>query len=351
LANVQPQFDQFHEAIRLRRFEENQTLRDKRDIIRKKLRDRLPGIFELHDETCPAFSFRDQGSYEMGTGTKPLNSDFDIDQGLYFATDTEAYPDPVVLKQHVFDALDGHTKDVRIRRSCVTVFYQRDGEPVYHVDLAVYVDGALEPDGKARLAKGKEHSEPLYRFWEVSDPQGLTDKIFARFVGPARRQFRHNVRYLKRWRDENFPSSGYAAPLGIGLTIMAYDDFRPTFSDSFAGTPNDLEALRTLIAASLAKFRDVWDPETQTWARRLTVNLPVEPWNDLFERMTNAQMADFETKLQTLLAALEAATRAVDPVEACVALRGVFGKDFPVPPREDTAKRHAPAIISSSSSA
>jgi len=351
LANVQPQFDQFHEAIRLRRFGENQTLRDKRDIIRKKLRDRLPGIFKLHDETCPAFSFRDQGSYEMGTGTKLLNSDFDIDQGLYFEVSISTYPDPVVLKQRVFEALDGHTKDVQIRRSCVTVFYQCDQEPVYHVDLAVYVDGTLEPDGKARLAKGKEHSAPEYRFWEVSDPQGLTDKIFARFEGPARRQFRHDVRYLKRWRDENFSSSGYAAPLGIGLTIMAYDDFRPTFSDPFAGTPNDLEALRIMIAASLAKFQDKWDPETQTWARRLTVTLPVEPWNDLFVRMTNAQMADFEGKLKTLLAALEAAARTVDPVEACTVLRQVFGQDFPIPPREETAKRQSRAIISSSNSA
>ncbi|MCC6175203.1 MAG: nucleotidyltransferase [Chloroflexi bacterium] len=351
MANVQPQFDQFHEAIRLRRFVENQTLREKRDIIREKLCERLPGVFERHNEVCPPFYFRDQGSYEMGTGTKPLNGDFDIDQGLYFEVSTTTYPDPVVLKQRVFEALEGHTKDVRIRRSCVTVFYQRDQEPIYHVDIAVYADGSLETDGKARLAKGREHSAPEYRFWEVSNPQGLTEKIFARFEGPARRQFRHDVRYLKRWRDENFSSSGYAAPLGIGLTIMAYDDFHPTFSDPFAGTPNDLEALRTLIAASLAKFRDVWDPETQTWARRLTVKLPVEPWNDLFERMTNAQMVDFEGKLKTLLAALEAAARAVDPVEACTVLQQVFGQDFPIPPREETAKRQPRAIISSSSSA
>src|SRR5215217_9617722 len=120
MAKVQTQFNGFNSAIKLRRFEENETLREKRDIIKKKLEEKLPGVFEEHGEACPKFWFLDQGSYRMGTGIKPLDGDFDIDQGLYFAVSTEAYPDPVVLKQWVHEALDGHTKDVRIRRSCVT---------------------------------------------------------------------------------------------------------------------------------------------------------------------------------------------------------------------------------------
>ena len=81
MANVQSQFGTFNKRIRLGRFEENATLREKRDIIRDKLKANLPGVFEKHSETCPKFSFLDQGSYQMGTGTKPLDGDFDIDPG------------------------------------------------------------------------------------------------------------------------------------------------------------------------------------------------------------------------------------------------------------------------------
>lgn len=152
MARVQKQFDQFNGAIKLGRFEENGTLREKRDIIRRKLRERLPGVFAAHGEKCPAFFFRDQGSYKMGTGVKPLDDDYDIDQGLYFEIATSAYPDPVVLKRRVHEALDGHTDSVCIRRPCVTVTYHEEDEPIYHVDIAVYSDGSANADGKSQLA-------------------------------------------------------------------------------------------------------------------------------------------------------------------------------------------------------
>jgi hypothetical protein len=351
MADVQKQFDLFDEYIRLGRFDENATLREKREIIRNKLRERLPGVFKKHNEVCPTFRFRDQGSYEMGTGTKPLDGDFDIDQGLYFEIGTDAYPDPVILKKRVHEALDGHTKEVRIRRSCVTVFYQRDGEPIYHVDLAVYSDGSWNPDARSRIAKGKENSATEHRIWDVSDPQGLTDKIFGRFEGNNRAQFRRVVRYLKRWKDVNFSSGGNSAPLGIGLTVAAYDVLQPTYADIGAGKPNDLEALRKLVQALVNRFTPAWDKEEGEWVRRLVVMLPVEPWSDLFGRMSNRHMEALEDKLQKLLEALDAADAEIDPHEACKKLKAVFGDDFPVPPKEETAKRHAPAIVSSSSSA
>jgi hypothetical protein len=90
MANVQPQFEQFNDIIRLGRFDENQTLREKRDIIRDKLEKRLPDVFAKHGEPCPEFFFVDQGSYAMDTGIKPLDGDFDIDQGLYFAIGIDA---------------------------------------------------------------------------------------------------------------------------------------------------------------------------------------------------------------------------------------------------------------------
>lgn len=352
MAKVQKQFDDFNTEIKLKRFEENQTLREKRNIIREKLEDKLPGVFEAHGETCPDFWFLDQGSYKMGTGIKPLDSDFDIDQGLYFAVSTDDYPDPVVLKQRVHEALDGHTKDVRIRNSCVTVFYQRAGESIYHVDVAVYADGSEEADGKSKLAKGREHSGDEYRFWEVSNPQQLADHILDYFASENdRSQFRRIVRYLKRWRDEQFKEGGNSAPVGIGLTIAILNDLSPKYSDPFVGTPDDLAALRPLIRNIIGRFKSQWDSEKLALVDRLTVELPIEPWTDLFAGMSVRHMADFKKKLEALRDALDFAADAVDPVEACERLREEFGSDFPVPDPVDTAKKHDPAIVSSSESA
>lgn len=351
MANVQKQFDEFDGKIRLGRFDEEETLREKRDTVRKKLRERLPEVFDAHDEDCPEFYFRNQGSYELGTGVKPLDGDYDIDQGLYFKVSTTTYPDPVVLKKRVLEALDGHTDSVQIRRPCVTVQYRRADEPLYHVDLAVYSDGPENADQKSRLATGKENSAEKFRTWDLSDPQGLVERIQDRFHSNDRAQFRRCIRYLKRWRDKAFASAGNGAPIGIGLTVGAYDDLRPVYFDAVAGSPDDLTSLRNLIRDVLAHFTPEWDAEQEKTVKRLKVTLPVEPYNDLFERMTNRQMEEFEEKLERLLEALDYALVEVDPHDACKKLKRVFGDDFPVPDKSDTAKRHSAAIVSSSGSA
>lgn len=352
MAKIQQQFDEFNQAIRLGRFKENKTLCEKRDIVRGKIDANLPGVFAEHDEPCPNFDFSNQGSYEMGTGIKPLQGDFDIDQGLYFNLGTADYTDPVILKERVYAALVGHTKDVQIRRSCVTVFYQRDGEPVYHVDIAVYVDGSAEPDGKSRVAKGKLGSAEEYRFWEVSKPQDLSEEIRRPFTSSnERRQFRRIVKYLKRWCDLKFSDGGNSVPSGISLTVAVSKTLQPTFSDAFSGTPDDLTAMSSVVSTILANFNATWDPSEQDYVDRFRVVLPVEPWGDLLERMSNSQMAVFKQKLEALGAALAFALTIDDRVEACRELRRQFGEDFPIPDPTDTAKKHAPAIVSSSSSA
>jgi hypothetical protein len=287
----------------------------------------------------------------MDTGIKPLDGDFDIDQGLYFEISIEAYPDPVLLKERVHEALDDHTDEVCIRRSCVTVFYHCDGEPIYHVDIAIYSDGAYNADGKARTAKGKRYSKPEHRFWKVSDPQQLTAVIFAKFTEMDRAQFRRIVRIWKRWKAVNFPKDGNAAPNGIGLTVAAYDRLCPAYSDAFAGKHDDLRAMRQLVEDTLRRFATVWDENEQAFVRRLVVKLPIEPDTDLFAAMTARQMQVFEQQLNTLKEALLYAEGVSDPTAACERLQQVLGEEFPVPDKKETALTHPPAITSSGNSA
>ena len=351
MADVQKQFEEFHNTIKQKRFEDEQVLRDKRDIIRRKLNERLPAVFERHGEVVPEWSWRDQGSYEMGTGVKPLAGDFDIDQGLYFSVGPTEY-DPVPLKKRVHEALDRHTDDVEVRRPCVTVWYHKEGERAYHVDIAVYSEAAANGSGGDLLAVGRLGSSDENKVWEISNPQELSDKIFERFEGEDWAQFRRAVRDLKRWRDERFPSKGNAAPNGIGLTVAAYHWLSPTYVDEFANgkdNPNDLGALLGLVREMLDRFGQViHDGE---WARRLVVELPTRPYSDLFSAMTNSQMETFEEKLEALRDALEYARDEVDPSDACARLRKVFGDDFPVPEKTATAKRVGPSIASSSNAA
>jgi hypothetical protein len=297
----------------------------------------------------------DQGSYEMRTGVKPLDGDYDIDQGVYFQVSREDYPDPVALKKRVYEALEGHTDRVEIRRPCVTVFYLRDGEVLYHVDLAIYSDASCNTDMRDYLARGKEHSTAEHRVWEVSNPKALEDALFGKYpTDDGSKQFRRIVRFMKRWKDVQFRSEGNAAPRGIALTVGVQSFLSlPVYQDPLtAATFDDLAALRILVDAMLANFTyQVYDDDEEQWYQRIRVYLPVEPRNDLLARMSNKQMESFHVRLEELRDALIAAAGAVDPRAACIILQKEFGEDFPVPPEEDTAKKLPRAIVSSSSSA
>jgi hypothetical protein len=352
MTQLQKHFEEFHSKIKLS--DENDILQEKRDIILNKLRNRLKKIFEERGETAPSFTHFNKGGYAMGIGVVPINSDYDIDVGLVFDICKDDYPDPVVPKKWVYDALEGHTDDVRIRQPCVTVQYHLEGEPIYHVDFAVYShEGDI--NGNTYLARGKPHSSPERRVWQPDDPKGLIEAVRNRFSDEEdRKQFRRVIRYLKRWKDIQFPSDGNAAPIGIGITVAAYHWFSPrhTLIDRFQNKrrPDDLSAMRSFVDQLLWNFRLV--NQNGELAERLIVHLPVQPGNDLFEKMTNLQMVNFKQKLEELNEVLqEAEDQEADPTEACRKLQTPFGDEFPVPELNETAKRKAPAIVSSSSSA
>jgi hypothetical protein len=324
VANVQRQLHSFHKRIRLN-LDENQTLRKKREIVCGKLRERLPYIFEAGDEECPWFEIRDQGSYKMGTAVYPLDRDFDIDLGIFFQIDHNAY-DPVRLKRVVHGALEGHTRKVHIRRPCVTVQYQQAGQPTYHVDIAVYSDGTCSPDGIPRLAMGKERSRKEFCVWEPSDPAALTAEILDSYVGEDLTQFRRVVRYLKRWKDANFSARGNGAPRGIALTVACHQHFEPAyFSDD---TPDDLTALIQVVGGMLESFTR--RGPFGSVRHDVRIELPVVPYADLCERMTDLQKMHFYNRLATLLDVLGAVDRGRSQVKACQRLRQVFGNNFPL---------------------
>jgi len=331
---VQKQFDDFHANIKLDEDDEKANLREKRDTLLKALTANLP-------KDVPAFETFHQGSYSMHTGVVPLDGNYDIDVGIVFDCKRDKYPDPVELKKKVRDALNSNVRTVLIRRPCVTVNYMLNGEPQYHVDLALY---AKRDDGMLDLAKGKEHSEAAHRVWELSDPKQLTELIRSRFKDEDVAQYRRCIRYSKRWRDVQFNGG---APLSIALTVAAYRWFRPY--KTTMGTYIDLHAMRDWVDAMLNNFElRITDGSLYP---RLRVELPVAPNVDLMAWMTKAQMGYFKGTLESLRAALTETYAQALPEDACKILVKQFGDDFPVPAKSETAKAVGAPFVHTGSSA
>ena len=324
MPTLQTAFNTFHDKIKLSDIDENATLREKRDILLNKLESKI-------SSEAASYTHFNQGSYAMHTGVNPDDGDFDIDVGLKFAVDKKDYPDPTVLKKWVRDALDGHTKSVKIKKPCVTVTYQRDEEPIYHVDFAIYA--ANNADGKMYLARGMEFSDEENKFWEESDPQELIRLVRERFDGTDAKQFRRVIRYLKKWKSQKFESTGHAAPTGISLTILAYNHFSPNYTEDVfnnnARSYNDFAAFRALVKSIRNDFVKKLDDNYD-----ICVNILTPPYNDLFEKMTLKQKTAFYdevVKMDDILDKVADKIADKKPLsEQCELLQDLFGSDFPV---------------------
>ncbi|HEU4412852.1 MAG TPA: nucleotidyltransferase [Polyangiaceae bacterium] len=356
MANIQKQFVQYDDIIRLTRYEENATLVKRRNAVLNRLKSRFAAMRD-EGKDVPTFRWFNQGSYEMGTGIDPKNGDYDIDVGLDFNVAKSKHPNPVDLKALVYEALKDQTSlGTVVKRSCVTVRYQIDGEQVYHVDLAVYTseDPEVEPR-RLYLAKGKLNSGEEHREWEPSDPKGLAKWVAERFRNEAEVQFLRVVRALKGWKSCHFDHNGNAGPPGIGLTIAAGRLFRPEVAIdpvSKKVTFDDHKALRALVDDMLRSFSTITSEEKPgTLVERLVVTLPVSPDKDVFTKMSDSQMATFNTKLEKLRILLDEVQREEDPVEACKMMNKRFDARFPVPPKEETGQSGGRAITSSGVSA
>ena len=322
MINLQKEFLDFHNKIKLD--DENATLREKRDILLNKLKEKI-------SKDAATYTTFNQGSYAMGTGIIPEDEDYDIDVGIKFSINKDDYSDPLVPKKWVRDALDGHTKNVKIRRSCVTVAYQKDGDSVFHVDFAIYA--ANNSDGKLYIAKGKEFSTSDNKKWELTDPQGLINTIKGKYSGDDAAQFRRVIRYMKKWRTHQFSSDGNEAPTGISLTVLAYYLFSVNKLYDWTSQKDvydDFSALYNLVNGIKNSFTLKWNSQDNEWYHTISTLLPVEPGNNLFEKMTDKQLESFNNKISSMVSKLDDVKTKEKRADACSILVDLFGADFPV---------------------
>lgn len=306
---IQRLFERFHDAIKLEENDERLKLRTKREVLLKALRKKMASH-------CLTFEPFDQGSYALRTGVVPKDGNYDIDVGLIFDCSQERFPNPVELKLLVYDALAEKNRTVSIRNACVTVTYIRGGRPHYHIDLALYVRTA---NGKLLLGKGRRYSGDDRCKWEPSSPNELTRFILSKYSGDEQAQLRRCIRYLKRWRDENFTSG---APVSIALTVAAAMWFEPMVAED--GSSFDLAALHALVRKMQKNFGNNWKLD------RLAVLLPGSRSIDLMSKLTPEQMKVFRQRLDSLQRTLFQCFGDVALTTAVEALSSQFGPDFPI---------------------
>lgn len=313
--DLQPHFNAFNRRIQLSK-PHLQLLNDKRQMFEKEMTD----WFEEKWGMTPLFFI--QGSMAIGTGVEPLgDDDFDIDIALILdQLDTRLY-DPVVIKKEVEAAAQRYQRTVRIKEPCVTIEYLDNGQPQYHVDLAVY--GKNHLTGNRELARGKTHSGDHHRRWEPAAPQHLAEVLNSAFPDPlAQAQFIRLIRYLKRWKDIHFTKVGNSTPPGIALTAMVYRWCQSCVRDAHGDSQvDDLRALIHLVKAIRYQHYG------------LNITLTVPPGNYILQKLGNSRRHR-ETyckqwnELYDCLIQVQSAAKANKTMVAIQQLQEVFGTDF-----------------------
>ncbi|MGN0340611.1 MAG: nucleotidyltransferase [Lachnospira sp.] len=349
--NLQKYFIEFDKAIKMD-YDVKSELKEKRDV--------LLNILKESDE-IPAFEKYDQGSYSMYLGIEPLDKEYDIDVGLRFYANRSEY-EPMDLKNKIYDLLKNHTDyGSKIKKPCVTVTYKKDGEAAYHVDLVVYTyENKEDVDSQLYLARGKSN-ESDETCWEKSDPVGLVEYVKDKYKGEDykkdREQFRRVVRFMKRWKNKKFSSSGNAEPPSIGITLIAVDKFESSKQYDYLEEKDlydDLEA--TLNFAKTIKNLFIYKGISENGRALYSIeydlpsSLNFEPNTNVFAKMSDNYMTDFKEKIDALVSDLEEVRKETDEIEQCKMLRRIFGDDFPVPEKKDAAKQQMNYIPTTSSS-
>ncbi len=351
--SLQNQFTEFHNKIKISESKLS-TLREKRDIVIEKLRD---------SGKLPSFEKLDLGSYSMNTGVEPCDrgentKDYDIDVGLRFNVNTSEYEEnPIELKELIDEILKDHTEyGSEIKQPCVTVKYKKDGELAYHLDLVVYAyEDKDDKNSQLYLSRGKKNSSKENKYWEKADPIGLKNLIIKKYEGDnseekeKRAQYRRVIKYLKRWKDVQFSSDGNNEPPGIGITLLVYELFEPSEYDYLESRfiANDFEALKNVVFKIKNEFRDYYDFEKGVWYKKIEYKIPVEPYSNVFSKMTGAQMTRFWEKIDKLHDGLVEVSEESDLIKQCEKLAKLLGDDFPIPKKVDTSKKKSSAIAPS----
>lgn len=336
--SLQKQYDTFHNNIKLtRESSEYKDAKEKDDNILPKIKAKFK---ENGYTVVDSFT---QGSMAFHTGIIPLDGDYDIDRAVVIK-EADAPEDPLDPKKTIKEVLSSHGfKEPKVKMPCVTADYS--GKPI-HIDYVTY---SIDEDDEYLIAVGKENSKKENKIWDDTDPKGLIKWVgdnvdhkdfLNTLTDEERRQFRHLVRYIKRWRDHNYSSAVDRKKVySIGLTVMFREQFAHCVDDE--GKRNDHEALKNTIDNIL--YNAPYFTPMSNGLYDLEVDIPVYPNREIFQKHGTTVGTKLHKKLVKLLESLNKVDEKETLKEKCEILNKVFGDDFPTIDEDDKGKARADA--------
>ena len=265
------------------------NLKKAHQTIRTKVRE----YFQFRTN-LPLPEFYIQGSYKMKTIVENRNNKCDVDLAVIFPCNPGVSIE--TLQNHVKKALWNHTsKGITIKTTCVRLDYVRD----FHIDLPIYfID---RRDGQLYFgSRGYE--------WEQSNPKAFVE--WFKTQTSRKPQLIRIIRYLKAWADHTKIKTKKKLPSGLTLTLWAIKYYQPSSRD-------DVALFHTCTA-----ILDYLDENFKfTW----TATMPVEPFDNVLNRLTNAQKSEFYIEIKEMVALMADAVSSENKTYAMTKWKRVFG--------------------------
>jgi hypothetical protein len=323
MANCHDLFQHFNEVIKLSD-EKRSILITVRDSLRKRMKGNYVQ-FSIQDRMNLVLEFQSQGSFVMDTIIKPLNDDFDLDDGVYFygqLSDKER-PAPQIFHNWVIRAIDKDNdyEDIKDKNTCVRVLYKQG----FHIDIPIYYAEKFESPDLAETKKGWLLSNPVefIAWFEQKTKSGFQKEFlyesakyldqFDKWLSDIRKkdcQIRRLVRYMKAWGDLKKKEM----PCGIILTILVAENLALNDRDDIAFR-DTLSNIRNYLLSNGFKC-----PRPTTPAGE-----------DLFADKTESEKQYFLNALNSLVYSANIAIETNNGSDACKEWNKHFGERFICP--------------------
>ena len=182
--------------------------------------------------------------------------------------------------------MQNHTSTPPInKRRCIRIEYKpitNNKDVAYHVDLPLYCEYKnWWGETKTRIGVIGEDGG-----WFKSDPVGLTNWFFERCKENKsdEKQLIRLVKYVKAWKD--FIKGDTTFPSGMALTILLAKNYIPDIRD-------DIAFKETIRRAFNNHFCPLFCSDG--------ISKPVEPFNNVIERLTSNQLKTFISCFEQLV--------------------------------------------------
>lgn len=328
MANTHDLFQIYNQAIKLSE-SDRQTLIQARNSLRNRMKNAY-SKFSEEDRRTHTLDFQSQGSFVMDTIIKPIQEDFDLDDGIYFKGNLLANQRPETKFFHdiVIRAIDRDNviEEIVDKPTCVRVIYKnprKGNDTGFHIDLPIYYAENFETPELAHKDEGWVESNPVefIGWFEDKTKSGFSKSylyeqekyfnLYEKWLSDIRKkdcQLRRIVRYLKSWADLKKKDM----PCGIVMTIFAANNY-------FEDERDDISLNRTLknILGDLNR-------------NNFTCLRPTpKTGEDLLKNKTVEEKDYFRKSLESFISSSDLALNNPNPKDACLKWKIHLGDRFP----------------------